>query len=176
MTEQNARIRSRDITLVPIDEIRLNPKNRNKHTPEQIERLAELIKYQGFRNPMVISNRSGIAIAGEGRYHAAKLLGMTHVPVTRQDFDSEEQEYAYGISDNAIAAWAEIDLSGINIDIGDIGPIDIDMLGLRNFNVVPEFEPGTEDDQGKLDQKQPKVVQCPNCGENFDANEAKPQD
>lgn len=143
-----ADIRSKEINLVPIEDIKLNPKNRNRHPQDQIERLAKLIEFQGFRNPITVSNRSGIAIAGEGRFLAAKLIGMSHVPVIFHDFDSEEQEYAYGISDNAIADWAELDLAAINADLGDLGPdFDLDMLGMKDFKLdVSELEPQCDED------------------------------
>ena len=128
-------IRSKDIRLVPIGEIKLNPKNRNSHSKEQIDRLAQIIKYQGFRNPGVVSNRTGILIAGEGRYLAAKQLGLEAIPCIFQDFDDETQEFTYGISDNSISSWSELDLSGINADIGDFGPFDLDLLGIKNFTV-----------------------------------------
>jgi DNA modification methylase len=58
------------------------------------------------------------------------------VPVIFQDFESEEQAYAYMVSDNAVAAWAELDLSNINVDIQDLGPdFDIDMLGIKDFTI-----------------------------------------
>jgi hypothetical protein len=114
--------------------------------------------------------------SGHGRLEAAKLLKWKEVPVSFQDYDSEEQEYADTISDNSLASWSELDLSGINSDLTDLGPdFDIDLLGIKEFSLVPEFEPGTEDDQGKLDEKKPLVTQCPNCGECFDANENKPK-
>lgn len=56
-------IRANEIKLVSLDEIKLNPRNRNKHSKEQITRLAEIITYQGFRNPLIISNRSGLCVA-----------------------------------------------------------------------------------------------------------------
>ncbi len=122
--------------MVQMDAIVLNPKNRNKHPQEQIDRLAEIIKYQGFRNPVTISNRSGYLSAGEGRYLAAKQLGMTQIPAVRQDFDSEEQEYAYGVADNAIQSWSDLDLSHINLDVPDLGPdFDINMLGIKGFEI-----------------------------------------
>ncbi len=115
---------------------------------------------------MKVSKRSGFVTSGHGRIEAAKLNGWAHVPVNYQEYESDEQEYADVQADNAIASWAELDLSGINTDIGDFGPeLDLNMLGLKEFNVVPEFDPGTVDDQGKLDEKKP--VQCPNCGEQF---------
>jgi hypothetical protein len=168
--------RAKNIQDIPLEDIRPNPKNRNNHSKDQIDRLAKIIKYQGFRSPLIVSKRSGLLVSGHGRLQAAQQLKMSHVPVIFQDFDSEEQEYAALISENSIASWAELDLSGINIDIGDFGPeLDLDMLGLKQFTVTPEFEPGSENDQGKLDEKKPVVTQCPNCGECFDANENKPK-
>lgn len=36
---------------------------------------------------------------------------------------------------------------------------------------VPDFDPGTEDDQGNLDKLDPKIVECPHCGQEFDLRE-----
>lgn len=88
------------------------------------------------------------------------------MPVVYQDFDSTEAEYAFIQADNAIALWAELDLAGINADIGDLGPdFDINMLGIQDFTLDPDFEPGDEADQGKLDTK--KMKTCPECGHEF---------
>jgi site-specific DNA-methyltransferase (adenine-specific) len=119
-------------TLVP------HPKNRNKHSKEQIERLAELIKYQGWRHPIIVSQLSGYVVAGHGRLSAAKLLHEPKVPVHVQEFTSQEQEYAFLVSDNAIASWAELDLSGIHADLPELQPFDIDLLGIKDFRFEPE--------------------------------------
>ena len=142
-------IKSREIQIVPLKDIKLNPKNRNKHPPEQLERLAEILRYQGFRVPGVISNRTGYLMAGEGRYLAAKLAGFDSMPVIYQDFESEEQEYAFGVSDNAVASWAELDLAGINSEVGNLGPdFDLDMLGIKDFVLEPadKYEDKDADD------------------------------
>jgi 16S rRNA G966 N2-methylase RsmD len=142
-------IKANEIQIVSIKDVKLNPKNRNKHPKEQIERLSEIIKYQGFRNPLIISSRTGLVVAGHGRYEAAKKLKLKEVPVMVQDFDSEEQEYAAQVSDNAIAAWAELDLSGINTDLGDLGPdFNIDLLGIKDFVLEPaELIPQCDEDE-----------------------------
>lgn len=122
--------------LVPLDKIKPHPKNRNKHTSQQIQRLAEIFKYQGIRKAVVVSNLSGFMTAGHGRLEAAKLAGMKVYPVNFQDYDDEAQEYADLTADNAIALWAEIDLSGVNADIGDLGPdFSFDMLGIKGFTL-----------------------------------------
>ena len=133
----NDLIKSKDIELVALKDIKLNPNNRNKHPAEQIDRLVKIIEYQGFRTPVTISNQSGNLAAGEGRYLAAKKMKMTHIPAIFQDFDNEDQELAYGISDNAVSSWSELDISGINaFDIPNLGPdFDIDLLGIKNFNL-----------------------------------------
>lgn len=141
--------------LVPLSELRQHPKNRNKHPANQIERLAKVLKYQGWRKPITVSNRSGFITAGHGRLEAALKNGWKEVPVDYQDYESEEQEYADLTADNALASWAELDLSGINLDIGDLGPdFDIELLGLQEFTVEPadkldEMTKTLQDDMNK---------------------------
>lgn len=122
--------------LVPLADLKPHPKNRNKHPKAQISRLAEIFEYQGIRHPIVVSRLSGFIVAGHGRLEAAQKAGLTEFPVDYQEFASEEQEYAFLISDNAAALWAELDLSGINTDLPDLGPdFNIDLLGIKNFTI-----------------------------------------
>lgn len=132
------KIESKDIQLVDTSKLVLNPKNMNSHSKEQIERLQKLIEFQGFRNPIIVSNRTGFVVAGHGRIEASRNMGMSLVPVMYQDFDNEAQEYAYMVSDNAIASWSELDLSAVNTEMLDLGPdFDIDMLGIKDFVIEP---------------------------------------
>ena len=122
--------------IVPIKELKSHPKNRNKHSPAQIKRLAELMLYQGIRKPVIVSNRSGKMTAGHGRIAAAKLNKWDSYPVNFQDYDNDAQEIADLNADNAIASWAELDLSGISMDIVELGPdFDVNMLGIDGFTV-----------------------------------------
>lgn len=140
-------IKSKDIRLVLIKELHENPKNRNQHTKEQIDRLCEIINYQGFRNPLIVSKRTGFIVAGHCRLKAARKLKIKELPVLYQDFDNEDQEYAAGISDNAIASWADLEFGAINDDIADLGPdFDINMLGIENFEIEPADKFKTDQD------------------------------
>jgi len=136
--------------LVSVKELKPNPLNRNSHPKDQIERLAKILEYQGWRYPIKVSKRSGLITSGHGRLEAAKLLKWKEVPVSFQDYDSEEQEYADTVSDNSIASWSELDLSGINSDLTDLGPdFDIDLLGINNFTLdasekIEEVNQGSE--------------------------------
>lgn len=58
-----------------------HPRNINQHPKEQIELLAKIIKHQGWRNSIVVSERSGFVVKGHGRLAAALLLGCEQVPV-----------------------------------------------------------------------------------------------
>lgn len=136
--------------LVDISELKPHPKNRNNHSEAQIDRLCEIIKYQGVRHPIKVSNLSGFISSGHGRLLAAKKLGMKRVPVSYQDYTDEAQEYADLIADNAIASWSELDLSGINSDIGDLGPdFEIDLLGIKDFVLEPteKLDPQCDEDE-----------------------------
>ncbi len=153
-----------DQLLNPKD-LKNHPKNRNKHGQDQIERLAELYEYQGIRHPIVVSKMSGFIVAGHGRKLAAIRAGIKEMPVVYQDFESSEQEYAFIQSDNAVALWSELDLSGINADIADLGPdFNIDMLGIHNFALdISDKEFNPDDDSEESENKSVKT--CPHCGE-----------
>jgi hypothetical protein len=158
-------IKAKKITLVPIDKIIPNPKNRNTHSEEQVDRLVKLIEANGFRSPLTISNQTGLLVAGHCRLLAAKKLKMNNLPVIYQDFSSPEEEYQVMTADNELARWATLDLSSVHVDIQDLGPFDLELLGIKDFRLEPDFQPGTEEEQGKLDEKKP--VECPKCGHSF---------
>jgi hypothetical protein len=136
------------------NDLKNHPKNRNKHGQDQIDRLAKLYEFHGIRHPIIVSKRSGFIVAGHGRKLAAIRAGIKEMPVVYQDFDSDDREYAFLISDNAIALWAELDLSEINQDIPDLGPdFQIDMLGLHSFKIDPSELPDLVDsERGALRQ------------------------
>ena len=67
------------------------------------------------------------------REHAERA-GLTHYPVDYQDYASPELEYADLTADNAVAAWADLDLSSINLEVPELGPeFDIDLLEFQNY-------------------------------------------
>lgn len=134
--------------LVKPSKLKKHPKNPNKHPKEQIERLADILKYQGFRYAVKVSKNTGFITSGHGRVEAAKLLKLDEVPVVFQDYEDDAQEYADIVADNGIASWSNLDFSSINEAIGDFGPdFDIDLLGLKNFTIeVADKIPLTEPD------------------------------
>ena len=74
-------IKATTIEMVPIEKLVDHPRNNNKHSDEQISRLAKLIQHTGFRDPLTVSKRSGFIIAGHCRKQAALKTGLTELPV-----------------------------------------------------------------------------------------------
>ena len=103
-----------------------NPRNPNRHPKRQIELLAKIIESQGWRQPVTVSNRSGFIVRGHGRLEAALLIGCK-VPVERQDYESEAEEWADLVADNRIAELASIDNDELAKLLSDLDGLDIDM-------------------------------------------------
>lgn len=134
--------------LVNTDSVQPNPKNPNKHPERQIHLLGKTIKKFGWRNPITVSKRSGMIVAGHGRLMAAQHLGLSQVPVDYQDFADEKEELAVLVADNRLAeigdGWdwevlrgeldliiegGEIDLSEIGFSVDEIPSIDQEEFG-----------------------------------------------
>ena len=94
--------------IVPLKDLRPNPKNPNQHPPEQIKLLASVIRATGWRGPITVSTRSGYIVKGHGRLMAAELDDLKEVPVDYQNYASEAEEMADLTADNRIAELATI--------------------------------------------------------------------
>jgi ParB-like chromosome segregation protein Spo0J len=97
--------------------------------------LSRIIRHQGWRNPIVVSARSGFVIAGHGRLAAALKLDLTEVPVDVQEFTDEADEWAHLVADNRIAELADMDeaaLGDLLSDLGDIEGFDIGIAGFTD--------------------------------------------
>ena len=164
--------------MVPVEKLVPNPRNPNKHPAKQIELLAKIIEAQGWRAPVSVSRLSGFIVRGHGRYEAALKMGCESVPVDFQDYGNEAEEWADLIADNRIAELASIDedeLTGILQEMHqNFADFDLTLTGVEDIAARlagGQFEPGTEADQGRLDQLEPKLINCPHCGKEFDLRE-----
>lgn len=148
--------------LVNRSELKEHERNPNFHSDEQIYRLAKIIYYQGIRHPIII-NSDNVILAGHGRLKALEKLGVTEIPCDVQDFDSEEQQYAFMTSDNAIASWAELDFSLINEELENLGPdFDVQLLGIENFEIEP-FDKLVDSDKVSDELNSGNIIKCPKC-------------
>jgi DNA modification methylase len=125
--------------IIDIIKVIPNRSNPNKHPDYQIDLLARIIKAQGWRVPITISNLSGFIVRGHGRLLAAQKLGVKEVPVDHQDYATEAEEYADLLADNRLAELAEPDLVGVK-DILELidGEIDLDLTGYNLDEILKE--------------------------------------
>lgn len=128
---------------VPIHLVNPNPRNARRHNKKQIRKIANSISAFGFTSPILIDEHY-VLIAGEGRWQAALLLGMTSIPAIMIDGLSEAKKLALMLADNRIAqdaGWDRERLSielaalpdlliadGIDISVTGFGPAEIDIL------------------------------------------------
>jgi ParB family transcriptional regulator, chromosome partitioning protein len=77
---------------LPIDQIQANPHQpRRMFQQERLEELAQSIRANGVIQPLVVRRWNGgyQLVAGERRWRAARLAGLTSVPVVVQEFADE---------------------------------------------------------------------------------------
>jgi ParB/RepB/Spo0J family partition protein len=90
--------RTPEVRLVPLGEIQIaDGGNPRRHFDEQaLSELAASIGQHGVLQPLVVSAHDGgyTLIAGERRYRAAKLAGLTQVPVSVRDAGEQAIELA----------------------------------------------------------------------------------
>jgi ParB-like chromosome segregation protein Spo0J len=168
-------------TLVP------NPRNPNRHSDEQIRLLSKIIRHQGWRAPVTVSNRSGFIVRGHGRLAAAKLLGVDLVPVDRQDYATEAEEWADLVADNRLSELNEMDGAALKdilqeLDSGMLQVLgaDLELTGFTEAalaELMAQFEP--EEEPQEVEAPEPpahpvtrpgdlwllgRVARCPRCG------------
>tara|TARA_R110000796_G_scaffold80286_1_gene177754 strand:- start:565 stop:1107 length:543 start_codon:yes stop_codon:yes gene_type:complete len=150
--------------------------NSRTHSDAQVAQVAASIKEFGFTNPVLIDESNGL-IAGHGRLLAARCLGMDVIPTIRLKGLTEAQRKAYVIADNQLALNAGWDLDLLKVEVDGLSELDFDinLLGFDDDFLTKlidstdiNFDPSTEDEQGQLDELDPKWIDCPHCGKEFD--------
>ena len=130
--------------VVATDSLIENPRNPNRHPEDQIIALAKIIRHQGWRNPIVVSRRSGFVVKGHGRLLAARMLGLEEVPVDYQDYENEAAEWADMVADNKIAELSNMDEDELNAIIRELdGHIDLELTGFQTpeiNNILSQIE------------------------------------
>ena len=151
--------------------------NARTHSDEQVAQIAASMKEWGWTNPVLVDD-AGMIIAGHGRIMAARKLGFTDAPVMVASGWTEAQKKAYVLADNQLATNAGWDAELLSTELRGLDELGFD-LGLLGFETSEltalfhdgQFAPGTEDEQGKLDELAPKMCSCPHCGQEFDLRE-----
>lgn len=162
---------------IPIDKLIPYERNAKIHDENQIQQIANSLLKFGWKQPVVI-DKNNIIIVGHGRVEGAKIARKTNpdfdkTPCIIADDLTDEEIKAYRLADNKLnespwdvdllseemAAFTEIDMSEFGFDMDEFGGTELsdDIL-----NSLFEDKP---DDGGK----EPKMIQCPHCGQMFEA-------
>jgi ParB-like chromosome segregation protein Spo0J len=129
-----------------------------------IDKVAESIKEFGFQNPIIL-DRDNVIVAGHTRLKAAEKLHIIEAPCIYADELSPEQVRAYRLADNKTSEFAVWDNELL---AGELSSIAIDMSAFGFDMEEALFEPASQDEQGKLDIKEPEEIKCPHCGLYFE--------
>ena len=149
--------KTKKITLVDPTSLEAHPRNPNQHAETQVEAIVKVLKYQGWRAPVVVSQRSGFIISGHARVLAALKMGLKKVPVDYQDFENEAEEWAHLIADNRLSSLSEMDgddLAGLLKDL-ETGDISLEAAGYTKdeladlLSVLEPMEYTTDGIKGK---------------------------
>lgn len=149
----------------PIDELIPYEHNAKEHTEKQLANLEESFRRYGWQQPCLITN-DNVIITGHGRALGAKRAGLTDAPCIYCDDLSEKEIKEYRHLDNLLSdgdyiqselefELPELDFSGFDLEFEREIPFDEEQLN-NLFSDAPEKE------------KEPKKVQCPACGEEFE--------
>lgn len=143
------------IEYLPVDELVPYAKNARKHSGAQIEQVVASIKEFGFTNPVLI-DENNILIAGHGRTQAAKIAGLSEIPVIRLSGLSEPQRKALRIADNQIPLNASWDMDLLMEEVQDLNlaEFDLELMGfdenmLETLLYTDDEDPDLDDSAGK---------------------------
>lgn len=129
----------RQITLRAISDLKPHPRNARKHSRQQIQAIAKSIDAFSFNAPVLVDGDGNI-LAGHGRFEAAKLLGMTQVPVVHLRHLTETQAKAYMLADNKLtdrSTWNDELLAVQLKELSELVPnFDIEATGFE----APEID------------------------------------
>jgi DNA modification methylase len=113
------------IAFLSLDLITIDPSNARKHSRAQIRDIAKSFKAFGVNAPILVDRNRKI-LAGHGRFEAAKLLGLSQIPVIFLDHLTEPQAKAYALADNQLhdrSTWNDFKVA---VQLKELSDLDLD--------------------------------------------------
>jgi DNA modification methylase len=126
----------------PTERLVPSARNARTHSDTQVAEIAGSIRAFGFTNPILVNDR-GDVIAGHGRLAAARLLGLTEVPVLPLTGLSEIQQRQLMLADNRIALNAGWDVDMLALELKDLASVgtDLSALGFTKQELAAALRP-----------------------------------
>jgi DNA modification methylase len=113
----------------PIDRLIPSARNARTHSAAQVAEIAGSIRTFGFTNPLLVGEDADV-IAGHGRLAAARLLGLTEVPVIPLRNLIEVERRQLMLADNRIALNAGWDAEMLKLELTDLSKLGANLKNL----------------------------------------------
>ena len=177
---ENITVNCKSADTLPIDRILEFQGELKKLSKQNRDKLMNSILKHGFIAPLFVWDDAGDYRLLDGHQRLATLIYMRQkgydIPMLPVDYiqaDSEEDAKRKLLQ--ITSQYGEFSIEGIQEFTAGID-FDFDSIRLTDGefnNVVPNFEPSTMEDQGKLDTLTPKIISCPHCGEEIDVRQVQ---
>jgi len=97
----------------PVNDLRPNPLNpRGELHVAGLDELADSIRAQGVLQPLLVTP-GGVVVAGHRRLAAARMAGLSEVPVVVRDLDAVQQQEIMLVENLQRQDLSAVELSGI---------------------------------------------------------------
>lgn len=156
-----------ELVYLRLDELTEYENNARTHTPADIQAIEKSIEAFGFNDPIGIWSDRNIIVEGHGRLEAARNLGMETVPCVRLDWMTDEERRAYALAHNRTAELSGWDYEAVEEELESIQNYDMGLVGFDGYNLSDSELNDILEDKPQQ-EKEPKMVQCPECGEWFE--------
>lgn len=120
------------IEMVPRNIPKPNLRNPRKHDKKQLLLLSAAIQRWGVL-PLICDDDYNI-VAGNARYLASEMAGLTELPVLRMRFVSEADKRAFALAENRLAELGGWDLEIVAEELNFLFEHDFD-IGLTGFDL-----------------------------------------
>lgn len=161
-----------ELKIEYLDKNSLKPyvNNAKIHTDAQIEQIKNSIEQFGFNDPIAVWKDNEI-IEGHGRLLAAMQMDdISTVPVIHLDELTDSQRKAYMLAHNKLTMNTGFDFGILEQELENL--LDFDMTDFGFDSIDTKFDEAALDElfeDAEPKEKEPKKIQCPHCGEWFEA-------
>ncbi|MCJ8221420.1 ParB N-terminal domain-containing protein [Bacillus paralicheniformis] len=166
----------REIPVEKINPAAYNPRIDLQPGDPEYETLKNSIKKFGYIDPLIWNERTGNLVGGHQRFKVLMEENPEEITVSVVSLN-EDEEKVLNIALNKIEGdWDEDKLSVLLEELSNESDLDLTLTGYNDVDLkqmlgdieIPNFEEGTEDEQGDLGVLSSKLITCPHCGEEFE--------
>jgi DNA modification methylase len=163
--------------LIEVTKVKVHPNNVKEHPEKQINNLIQLIKWVGFKDPIVLDKDFNCK-AGHGRLLAAQKLGMKEIPYVSLEGLTKKQMDLFIYMDNQIneSPWIKenVELLLEEIPMQDLELFEVDWEGVRKpvypeeNKPIPELPIVPKTKPGDVYQLENHRIMCGDCTKDLD--------